>query len=98
MSLIKQTRVSLKGMTDEQKKEHKKIQMREYMNKRRKEDPEFAEKLRENCRVCNQKNPRICYDEEKRKQYNAEYYLNKKNKLKELEELKKSLNIAKSKN
>ena len=43
MSLIKQTRVSLKGMTDEQKKEHKKIQMREYMNKRRKEDPEFAE-------------------------------------------------------
>ena len=28
-------------------------------------------------------------DEEKRKQYNAEYYLNKKNKLKELEELKK---------
>ena len=95
MSLIKQTRVSLKGMTDEQKKEHKKIQMREYMNKRRKEDPEFAEKLRENCRVCNQKNPRIGYDEEKRKQYNAEYYLNKKNKLKELEELKKSLNIAK---
>ena len=49
MSLIKQTRVSLKGMTDEQKKEHKKIQMREYMNKRRKEDPEFAEKQRELC-------------------------------------------------
>jgi hypothetical protein len=35
------------------------------MNKRSKEDPEFAEKLRENCRVCNKKTPRVCYDEEK---------------------------------
>jgi PP-loop superfamily ATP-utilizing enzyme len=90
---LKQTRVSLKGMTDEEKKERKKIQMREYMNKRRKEDPEFAEKLRENCRVCNKKNHRT--NDEKTKQYNAEYYLNGKNKLIELEELKKSLSIAK---
>ena len=66
---------------------------RHTMNKRRKEDPEFAEKLRENCRVCNKKNPRT--NDEKMKQYNAEYYLNKKNKLIELEELKKSLNIGK---
>ena len=96
MSLIKQTRVSLKGFTDEEKKERKKIQMREYMNKRRKEDPEFAEKLRENCRVCNKKNlNKACYDEETRKQYNANYYLNKKNKIKELEEMVKTLNIAK---
>jgi hypothetical protein len=93
---VKQTRVSLKGLSDEEKKERKKIQMREYMNKRRMEDPEFAEKLRGNCRAFNKKNPnKICYDEEKRKEYNAEYYLNKKNKLKELEELKKTLNIAK---
>lgn len=93
---LKQTRESLKGMTDEEKKLRKKEQMRIYMNKRRQEDPEFAEKLRQNCRLYNKKNPnKICYDEETRKQYNAEYYLNKKNKLKELEELKKSLNIAK---
>jgi len=96
MSLIKQTRVSLKGLTDEEKKERKKIQMREYMSKRRKEDPDFAEKLRENCRVFNKKNPnKISYDEETRKKYNTEYYLNKKNKLKELEEMVKTLNIAK---
>jgi hypothetical protein len=99
MSQIILTRVSLKEMTDEEKKERKKIQMREYMNKRRKEDPVFAEKLRENCRVYNKKNPnKACYDEETRKKYNTEYYLNKKNKLKELEELIKTLNIAKSKN
>ena len=49
MSQIKQTRQSLKGMTDEEKKQRKKEQMREYMNNRRKEDPEFAKKQRELC-------------------------------------------------
>lgn len=95
MTLKKQIRQSLKGMTDEEKKQRKKEQMREYMNKRRKEDPDFAEKLRENCRVYNKKNPnKICYDEETRKQYNAKYYLDKKNKLNELEELKKKIEIS----
>lgn len=49
MSQIKQTRESLKGMTDEEKKLRKKEQMRIYMNKRRQEDPEFAKKQRELC-------------------------------------------------
>ena len=49
MSEIKLTRLSLKGMTDEEKKERKRIQQREYMSKRRKEDPEFAQKQRELC-------------------------------------------------
>ena len=82
-------------MTDEEKKERKKIQMREYMNKRRKEDPVFAEKLRENCRVYNKKNPnKACYDEETRKKYNTEYYLNKKNKLKrKMKSVKKMLSV-----
>ena len=46
----KQIRVSLKGMTDEEKKERKKILQREYMANRRKQDPEFAEKQRELAR------------------------------------------------
>ena len=46
----KKTRVSLKGMSEEDKKERKKIQQREYMAKRRKEDLEFAQKQRELAR------------------------------------------------
>ena len=60
----KQTRVSLKGMTDEEKKQRKAQQMKEYMNKRRKEDPAFAEKQREYNR--NRKNLRYNTDEEYR--------------------------------
>ena len=41
---MSETRLSLKGRTDEEKKERKRIQQREYMAKRRKEDPEFAKK------------------------------------------------------
>ena len=87
-------RISLKNMTEEEKKERKKVQMREYMYRRRKEDPVFAEKLRENCRVYNKKNPnKVCYDEETRKKYNTEYYKAKKEKLKLLEELLAKSNI-----
>jgi hypothetical protein len=42
-----------------------------------------------------QRDKNLRTNNEKTKQYNAEYYLNKKNKLIELEELKKSLSIAK---
>ena len=41
------TRVSLKGMSDEEKKERKKMQQREYMANRRKQDPEFSAKQKE---------------------------------------------------
>ena len=61
---MKQTRVSLKDMTDDEKKERKAQQMKEYMNKRRKEDPVFAEKQREYNR--NRKNLRYNTDEEYR--------------------------------
>jgi hypothetical protein len=92
MSLTKQTRVSLKGMSEEEKKERKKIQMREYMNKRRKEDPEFAEKQRELCtdrmKVLRQ-NPDYV---EKEREYFKNYQRNIK---REYNELKKSQNIAK---
>ena len=47
---VKQTRVSLKGMSEQEKKERKKIEMREYMDKRRQEDPQFASKQRELCK------------------------------------------------
>jgi hypothetical protein len=82
-------------MTEEEKKERKKVQMREYMYRRRKEDPAFAEKLRENCRKHNQNNPNYnsSYSTEKRKVYNTEYYKAKKEKLKLLEELLAKSNI-----
>lgn len=64
MEVVKQTRVSLKGMTDEEKKARKAQQMKEYMAKRRQEDPVFAEKQREYNRA--RKNLRYNTDEEYR--------------------------------
>lgn len=95
MSIVK-SKVSLKEMTEDQKKQHKREQMREYMNRRRKEDPEFAEKLRENCRKAREKkpNPKDGYDADKRKEYNINYYNKKKEQLKELEELKRRMEIS----
>lgn len=95
MSIVK-SKVSLKEMTEDQKKQHKREQMREYMNRRRKEDPEFAEKLRENCRKAREKkpNPKDGYDVDKRKEYNINYYNKKKELLKELEELKRRVEIS----
>jgi hypothetical protein len=88
---LKQTRVSLKGMTDEEKKQRKKDQMREYMNKRRKEDPEFAEKQRELCanrmKVLRQDPDYL----DKEREYFRNYQRNLKIAYNEL----KSLNIAK---
>jgi len=88
---LKQTRVSLKGMTDEEKKQRKKDQMREYMNKRRKEDPEFAEKQRELCanrmKVLRQDPDYL----DKEREYFRNYQRNMKIAYNEL----KSLNIAK---
>ena len=43
------TEISLKGLTDDEKRERTRIQQREYMAKRRKEDPEFAKNQRELC-------------------------------------------------
>ena len=60
----KQTKVSLKGMTDEEKKARKAQQMKEYMAKRRQTDPDFAEKQREYNRA--RKNLRYKTDEEYR--------------------------------
>ena len=89
---VKQTRVSLKGMSDEEKRERKKIQMRLYMDKRRKEDPEFAAKQRELCKdrmkVLRQ-NPEYI---DKEREYFKNYQRNIK---KEYNELKNSQNIAK---
>ena len=95
MSIVK-SKVSLKEMTEDQKKQHKREQMREYMNRRRKEDPEFAEKLRENCRKAREKkpNPKDGYDVNKRKEYNINYYNKRKEQLKELEELKRRIGIS----
>ena len=88
---VKQTRMSLKGMSEQEKKERKKIQMREYMDKRRKEDPEFAAKQRELCKdrmkVLRQ-NPEYI---DKEREYFRNYQRNMKIAYNEL----KSLNVAK---
>ncbi len=47
INLEKQPRGALKLLTDEEKKERKRILQREYMANRRKQDPEFAAKQRE---------------------------------------------------
>ena len=88
---VKQTRVSLKGMSEQEKKERKKIQMREYMDKRRKEDPEFAAKQRELCKdrmkVLRQNPENI----DKEREYFRNYQRNMKIAYNEL----KSLNVPK---
>ena len=88
---VKQTRVSLKGMSEQEKKERKKIEMREYMDKRRKEDPEFAAKQRELCKdrmkVLRQ-NPEYI---DKEREYFRNYQRNMKIAYNEL----KSLNVPK---
>ena len=80
----KQTRVSLKDLTDEQKKERKKIKQREYMAKRRL-DPDFAESQRQLMRNYRQT--------EKYKEYNKEHcaklYLKRKETIKDLKEKNK---------
>ena len=88
---VKQTRVSLKGMSEQEKKERKKIEMREYMDKRRKEDPKFDSKQRELCKdrmkVLRQ-NPEYI---DKERAYFRNYQRNMKIAYNEL----KSLNAAK---
>ena len=78
---VKQTRVSLKDMSDEEKKERKRVMMREYMAKRR-EDPIFADKQREVCRK-NMTEKRKDEDfNEKHRHYCMEYNKKKKEKMK----------------
>ena len=83
----KQIRESLKGMTDEEKKERKRIKHREYMANRRKQDPEFAQKQRELARK-NMTEKRK--DEEfntKHREYCSEYNKKKKEQIKTLSPL-----------
>ena len=93
MSDIKPIRASLKDMTEEEKKEHKRKQMREYMAKRKSQDPKFLEKQREYNRNRSKKreyNPA-------NSQYHRDYYRKKRDELLRLksriEELEKSQNI-----
>lgn len=98
MSQDKKIRVSLKDLSEEEKKQRKRDIHREYMYKRRLEDPEFAQKIRDNNNnrkgTYKYANTADKYDKEKRCEYNKNYYNNRKNKLKELEELKKQLEIS----
>ena len=79
MSDIKPNRVSVKNMNEEEKKEHRRKQNREYQAKKRLE-PEFAEKQRQLMRNYRQT--------DKYKEYNkkhcAENYQKTKDTIKEL--------------
>lgn len=76
------TRVSVKDMSDDDKKEHKRKQMREYMAKRKLQDPEFLEKQREYNRNRQKKreyNPA-------NSQYHRDYYRKRRDELISLRE------------
>lgn len=83
----KKVRVSMKSMSDEELKQYKREQMRNYMAKRKQEDPEFLEKQREYNRNRSKKreyNP-------SNSQYHRDYYRKKRDELlslrKKVEEL-----------
>lgn len=90
MADLKSTRMSLKGLTDEEKKERKRIQQREYMANRRKQDPEFAQKQRE---LCNNRKKVLRQDTEyleKEREYFKNYQRNMKKEYLEMKELLKA--------
>jgi hypothetical protein len=94
MSGIKTNRACVKDMTEEEKKEHKRKQMREYMAKRKLQDPEFLEKQREYNRNRSKKRE---YNPEN-SAYHRDYYRKKRDELLSLksriEDLEKSQNTG----
>lgn len=86
MSVKQQTRVSLKNLSEEEKKERKKIQQREYMAKRRL-DPDFAESQRQLMRNYRQTDKYREYN----KEHCAKLYIKRKETIKELKEKIKML-------
>ena len=74
----KKTRVSLRDLSEEEKRERKRILHREYMAKRRKEDPEFAKNQRELARKNMTEKRKDAEFNAKHREYCTEY--NKKNK------------------
>jgi hypothetical protein len=75
----KHTRVSLKGMTEDERKERKRVLQKEYMAKRRETDPEFLDKQREYAR--NRGLVRTKTDEDyvsRKNEYNKVYYQKRK--------------------
>lgn len=89
----KQTRMSLKGMSDEEKKERKKVMMREYMLKRRHEDPQFAAQQRELMKNYRQTDKYKEYMKENNKDNCAKQYVKRKETIRELQEKIKLLEI-----
>jgi len=89
-------KMSLKNMSEEEKKERKTMLQREYMRRRRQTDPEFLEQQREYCRT-RQKNRVFSPEElEKHKEYQKIYYekiVSDKSKLiLKVDEMEKELN------
>ena len=86
---------SLKDMTDDEKKEHRRKKNREYMKKRM-EDPEFARKQKEYCRAYSvsarrKELAKINRNEGPRAEYKHQWYLTNKEKMKNVKELENKL-------
>ena len=91
----KKRNTRLSHMTDEEKLEHKRKQMRDYMKNRKEKDPDFAMKqkdfVKQHTKVLRE-NPEYV---EKEKTYNKIYYEKRKKEYEEMKLLVKSLNIGK---
>ena len=90
-SINEETYKSLKDMTDEEKKEHRRKKNREYMKKRM-EDPEFAKQQKEYCRAYSvsarrKELAKINRNEGPRAEYKHQWYLANKEKMKNVKEL-----------
>lgn len=85
---------TITSKTDEEKKERRKIQHREYMARRRKEDPEFAQKQRD---LCNARKKILREDPEYVKKERADskiYHLKYKQEFLEMKNILKTLNLG----
>tara|TARA_R110002050_G_scaffold167471_1_gene298266 strand:- start:4133 stop:4438 length:306 start_codon:yes stop_codon:yes gene_type:complete len=85
---IKTQKIRIKDLTEEEKKDRKRTLHREYMARRRAEDPEFLLKQREYCKAYSktEKNREKQREKEKgRSEYKHYWYLQKKSKIQELE-------------
>ena len=90
-------KIKPKDMTPEERKERKKLLQRDYMNKRRKEDPEFARKQRELCNTRKQILRENTEYVQKEREYSKNYYKNMKRQFLEMKELLNSKNIGEKK-
>ena len=88
------TMIKPSNMTPEQKKERKRVLQREYMAKRRAEDPEFAQKQRDLCNARKQILRENTEYVQKERAYCKNYYSNIRREYLEMKDILKSQKIG----